>query len=140
MCYLGDFQLGDRLPIKVLCTNAAGLPISPDEAPTASFYAAGSATAAFSVALPAADPTDATGLFLLAVHLDGRLSEGNYAVQLAWTVSGSPRAELRKFTVIPGGNKDGAVVAMYHYRRPHADFLIQQTDGRKLLRGANPTI
>lgn len=138
--YLGDFQRGDRLPLKVLCTNAAGLPVNPDEAPTATFYAAGSTTPAFSVALPPADPVDATGLFLLAVHLDGRLSEGYYGVQLSWVVSGSPRAELRKFCVIPGGNKDGAVVSMYHYRRPHADFLIQQTDGRKLLRGQNPTI
>lgn len=138
--YLGDFQLGDRLPVAVLCTSAAGLPQSPDEAPFASFCHADDTTPALSLALPPADPLNATGLFMLTVHADGRFKEGDWTANVSWTVSGSPRAELRRFTILPGGHKDGSIVAMHHYRRPHADFLIQQTDGRKLLRGQNPTI
>lgn len=138
--YLGDFQLGDRVPLTVFCTNASGAPVSPDAAPAVSIFLEGASAPAFSMRLPPADRVNTPGLFLHALHLDGRFTTGEYVAHVSWLASGAARATLLRFGVLPGGHADGAVIAMYPYRRPHADFLVQQTDGRKLLRGRNPVV
>lgn len=138
--YLGDYQLGDRLPLEVFCQNAAGLPVEPDAAPVATVYAGSATTSVVSQLLPPADRFGAPGLFQHTMHLDGRFNTGRYNVLFSWLASGSPRVSLARFYVLPNGNAAGAVIAMTHYRQPQAEFLVQQLDSGRLVKGRNPRL
>lgn len=138
--YLGDYQLGDRLPLEVFCQTAAGLPVEPDDAPVATVYAGSSTTSVVSLALPPSDRFGAAGLFQQTVHLDGRFNTGRYNVLFSWLASGSPRVSLARFLVLPGGDARGAVIALAFYQQPQAQFLVHQTDAGRLLRGRNPRL
>lgn len=137
--YLGAYQLGDRLPGAILCRGSTLLPVAPDLAPTANIYSVSAGPVA-QYSLPPADRPGATGLFARAIHLDARFSVGRYAVHYSWLVSGAARASCDVFDILTGGHADGAVIALYPYHCPHAEFLVQQLDSRKLVKGRNPTV
>jgi hypothetical protein len=138
--YLGRFQLGDRLPLVVLTRDGSGQPELPDAAPGAALYPPGATAPAVSLELPPADPIGSPGLFLHALHLGRLFAAGEYRVRYSWTAGGLPRSATGSFTILPGGHPDGTVIAMYRFRRPHADFIIQQLDGGVRVKGRNPTV
>lgn len=80
------------------------------------------------------------GFFGHTIHLDNRFAVGRYGVRYSWTVSDASRMLLDTFDVLENGNGDGVVIAMYHFHRPHAEFLVQELDSRKLIKGRNPTV
>jgi hypothetical protein len=130
--FIGAYQLGDRVPLAVL-TDAL-----PAAAPVAVVH--GETGPVYSTLLPQIDRAGAPRLFTRSVHLDARWTPGYYSVQYAWTVAGSGRALVDTFQVLPNGHRDGAVIALYAYHRPHADFLVQQVDSGKIVKGRNPSI
>lgn len=137
--YLGEFMLGDRVPLGLMCQEPTGLPVLPDAAPYASVMNT-DGEIAVSLRVPPQDVATAPGVFGIALHLDSRFSIGRYSAHYSWTDGGESRVGVDVFDVIPGGHPDGAIIALYPYHRPQAEFLIQQTDGRKLLKGRNPTV
>jgi hypothetical protein len=137
--YLGQYQLGDRLPIRVFCSDSDDLPVEPDEAPRACLRNA-SGVAVPDLWIPPLNRSGSPGLFQYPLHLDARFSTGYYAVEISWKVSGSPRATVVQFQIVAGGDPEGAVLSMYAFSRPHAEFLVYQTDSAKIHKGRNPSV
>lgn len=137
--YLGQYQLGDRVPIRVFCSDADDLPVEPDEAPRANIANA-SGVAIHSLWLPPLSRTLSPGLFQHPLHLDARLATGFYRVELSWKVSGNARAAVDQFEIVDAGHEAGSVISMYAFSRPQAEFLVYQTDGKKLYKGRNPSV
>jgi hypothetical protein len=94
--YLGQYQLGDRLPIRVLCSDADDLPVEPDEAPRACVRNV-SGVAVPDLWLPPLDRTSAPGLFQYPLHLDARFATGYYVAEISWKAGGNPRATACSF-------------------------------------------
>lgn len=137
--YIGSYQLGDRLPVSVLCQDGDGLPTLPDAAPHVSFYKSAGGPV-MTAAVPPADERAARGLFASSVHLDERFAAGSYVAEYSYTLSGSAVVSTDVFTVLPNGDPGGSVIAVYHYHRPHAVFLVQQLDTGRLVKGRNPSV
>lgn len=136
MRYAGSQSLGGRIHLGVACVSGQA-PVTPDAAPVAVVQdSSGDVVAAY--ALPPADPSSARGVFATAVHLDRRYAAGSYTAHVSYTVGGAARSEAVGFEVLPGGHPDGAVIAGYHYHRPHAEFQVLQLDSGKLFKGRNP--
>lgn len=136
MRYAGSQPLGGRVHLGVACA-AGQTAAAPDAAPVAVVRnSAGSVVASYT--LPPADPAVARGLFARAVHLDRRYAVGTYTAEVSYAVGGAPRLDALAFEVTAGGHPDGAVVAGFHYHRPHAEFQVLQLDSGKLFKGRNP--
>jgi hypothetical protein len=137
--YRGLYQLGDFVNLAVLTTDSAGLPAAPDAAPKVDIYDSSSVVVA-GQGVPAIDRTIVTGLFGLRLPLDGKFSPGQYTAVYRWTVGAFSGQETDTFEVLPGGHPDGAVVAAFYLDKPHARFIVQQTDAGKIVRGRNPEV
>jgi hypothetical protein len=140
--FRGFSQLGDRVVITVLATDADGAVSLPAAAPWVSLYHdSDSGAPRFSTQLPPVDPVKSPGLFARALHLDQRFPTGYYSALAFWLDgSGNARVQRDSFVILPGGHGDGAVIGMYFYTRPHANFLVQHLDSGKLVRGRNPAV
>jgi hypothetical protein len=138
--YLGSYQLGDRVGLVVDCHRPGAVAELPDAAPVATIVGP-SGTAVRTLAVPPPEPISQPGLFTFGLHLDGRFAPGRYAVRFSYTVLGATRVpKLATFEVLPGGDPDGAALAMYHFQRPHAAFLVRQLDSGKIVKGRNPRV
>lgn len=135
--YRGRKSIGDELLLSVQTATAAGVPSLPAASPTARVYD-NSGTLVLSKAIPVADSGDVTGLFAYTLFLDGRFSTGAYSVIYRYSVSGDVLQQTDTFDVIAGGQARGTVFAMYDYRRPEADILIEATSGGQLTNQRNP--
>lgn len=136
---LGSYRQGERMPLTLQCRAASLAPVLPLTAPRATVQG-GPASVRYVFLLPPVDPAHAAGLFGLVMHLDRRFQPGRYGVRFEFDDAGSPRARAASFTVLPGGNPDGSVIAMYALHRPEAEFLLQQLDSGKLVKGRNPSV
>ena len=70
----------------------------------------------------------------------GALGVGHYGVTFGYSVGGSARLDAATFEVVAGGHADGAVLAMTHYERPHAAFLVHQAESGTRVFGRNPWV
>lgn len=134
--YLGRFQLGDRMAIPLLTTDADYAPDLPAAAPVLKLYGPSGATVVVEYKMPPVDKVNYPGLFMIPVHLGPLFSVGQWEAVM-WYDSAQQTAN---FDIIAGGNSDGHVIALHWYQRPHADFLVQQLDSRKIVKGRNPTV
>ncbi len=135
--YLGRYQQGEEALIVLLCSSTADVPVLPDAAPVADvsgdgFFVSG-------IALAVMDPAAAPGLFYARLYLDSRFS-GRCTVTLRWLVSGVLHAREAVFEVAPGSDPSGGVLALHYYRRPQAEFLVQQRSGGGIYKGKNPRL
>jgi hypothetical protein len=139
--YLGRYQQGEELPLRVQCVDAAGAPADPAAVPAATVYRDGATpTLLETVALAAQLRGVEVGVFGRP-HFLGPLyaTAGPHKVLYRWQDAGGVAHCLPAyFTLLPGGDADGAVIALAYAERPDARYLIYQTDGGRLVRGRNP--
>lgn len=133
------YQLGEEVPLTVLCTDAAGSPVDPDACPRATVYPE-SGTPAADFALPILDAQATTGLFSGRLYLGDDFSEGRYTAVFRWLAGSHHGSSVASFEVLPGGSPTGQVIALYHYERPHAGFLVQQRSSGRIYKGKNPRV
>lgn len=140
--YLGAYQLGGRVALTILCHDANGVPLAPDAAPRVSVHGGQSNVFIAAFDAPPLDRPNAPGLFQMVLHLGGRFPVGYYEAFYTYSVglgSNNP-VEHDSFQVVAGGDPRGAVLALYALNKPHAQFLIQQCDSGKILKGSNPSV
>ena len=65
---------------------------------------------------------------------------GQYVILYNYNAGAFFGVETDDFTVVAGGSDKGATLAMYFFRRPQADFLIQQKESGQVTRGKNPNV
>ena len=136
--YKGRFALGDRVPLTVQCRNNNGTASEPASAPLAMIYSDSGFVA--SQLMPIVDRYGIVGFFEYELLLDGRFSAGQHTVIYHYTISGTPFAAQQDFTVAAGGQIDGQILGMYYYAKSGADYLLQPTDGGRLIRKRNPRV
>jgi hypothetical protein len=135
----GRYQLGEEIPLSVLCVDADGAPANPSVAPHMDIYRGATQVLAGKL-LPQLDPGGATGLFGLRLFLGADFSEGRHTVVYRYLTGSYLGQQTEEFEVVAGGHRDGAVLAMHWYERPHARFVVQQLDSGKLVKGRNPRV
>ena len=137
--YCGRHFQGTEVSLSVLCKSASDVPVAPDAAPSIDVYSS-TAKVLAAKTIPPIDRYGLTGLFGLRLFLDARYAAGLYTVVYRWVSGSFKGTQLDDFEVLPGSSADGTPIATYLYKRPHADFLVQQLDSGELLRGRNPTL
>jgi hypothetical protein len=136
--FLGRAQQGETLIFFLQCLDADEVEASPSAPPQIKIWNPAGALA-LSGLMPAFERFQSTGLFYFNLFLGSSYSTtGNWAATFDYTVSAHHGFQSDTFEIIPGGHADGHVVGMYHYRRPHADFLVHQTESGTLVKGRNP--
>lgn len=130
MSWLGEYFLGEWVPVPVTCVNSSGAIANPSAAPTLSIYKADDTpiTGANDVTMPPFAQGEQTGFFKRDVQLDSNFSAGRYNCLIEYTVGGSAKVETHSFRVMAGGNAKGAYVALWYYPRPHANYIVGQLD------------
>ncbi len=137
--YRGIKQLGEEVPLGVLCRSTSGVPADPDACPRVDVYGpSGQVVAGRGV--PILDPAATTGLFQGRIFLDETYGVGTFLVVYRWASSGTPLCETDTFEVAAGGGASGAVIAIYNYERPHANHLVQHRTAGRLYKGKNPRL
>ncbi len=135
--YRGAYQLGETVGLCVLCRNSAGVPADPDAVVVVDIHGeAGEHVSGRR--LPVLDRAATTGLFAGSVYLDDTFAAGEYLAVYRWDISGTRGESTDTFRVVAGGGASGQVVALHHYERPHAEFLVQQRADGNLYKGKNP--
>ena len=140
MANLGRKQLGDWIPLQVVCLNASKFPADPDAAPTLTAYdSAFSVVTGFDdVRLSPRHREAAPGHFSLQLQVDSNFSAGHYTVLYEWTIGAHTGKQVDHFEVVAGGNEKGAYTAVYDFRTPHAQYVVGETDNEKIEWRRNP--
>lgn len=137
--YLGRYQQGQSVHLFLLTRTPARVPTVPDDVPGFDVYDQAGAKVE-SGKLPVEDRYVQTGLFHLPLFLGQGYAAGQYRVAYRWAISGTTYQADAGFEITPGGHADGAVLAAFYYRRPHADFVLQQLESGSITKGRNPTV
>ena len=135
----GRFQLGQFVTLGVQCTDVNDTPTLPTAPPQMEIWQ-GSTIVIAAKEIPIVDRYRITARFGFRQPLDGRFAAGTYLASYTYTVGSLGVFEIDSFEVVAGGNADGAAIAMTQFDRPHARFLIWQTDMRKILYGRSPRL
>lgn len=137
MSFLGEYQLGERVPLSLVTVDANDTPTLPDAAPQADVYS-GSALVA-SVKLPVVDL--ARRVFGLRLPLASGFATGAYDVAFRWFLSGTENGTTARFEVRAGGHAEGSVIGLTYFlpnlERPS---LVFQTDGGFVGAYRNPRV
>lgn len=132
-------QLGQDLPITILCKNATGVPSDPDVAPVLSIYSS-SAKKLSGESMPVLESAATTGLFKAVIYLDERFSEGKHTAVVRYKVSSHHGMEVIPFRILPGGSATGQVISMFRFDLPHLTYLINQRSSGRIYKGKNPRV
>jgi hypothetical protein len=136
--YLGRHRQGEVITLPLLCTDSDRAPVSPSSHPVVYVYNE-AGTKLLSGRMAVADRYQATGWFSHRLTLGGDFDPGHYRVIYHYGAASAAYAKSAHFEVV-AGHEDGPVIAMTHYRRPHAAFLVHQAeDGTRVL-GRNPSV
>lgn len=133
--YNGRTENGFELRLHVQCKTAAGIIVEPDSIPTVDIWNAGSKV--FSGQMFPEERLNATGLMVCPVYL-AAFTVGTCQCIFRWTYQGFNGVKLGYFEIVPGGNDDGSVIAMFYFETPPGRFLVHQTDRGILKMGKNP--
>jgi len=137
MSNLGRFQTGQTIFLSLQVPGA----VVPDDVPTITVTAPGPTVVLADKEIPVKDPFNAKGLFHFPLFLGlDYLVTGDYTIDYTWTVASVPDTAQDTFTIVGGGHPDGQVMSMYFYHRPHADFVVHQTELGKISAGRNPKV
>jgi hypothetical protein len=136
---LGTIQQGQELPLAVHARTATGLPDLPADNPVASVHRP-DGTLVARVRMGCDQQGVVTGFFRHPLFLGaGFETAGLYSVSYSWEDSlGNACGSVGQFLLRPGGDEEGAVIALQAARRPHATYLIRQSDSATISRGKNP--
>lgn len=137
MSYLGGYQLGDSIPLRLTC-RASEAPAMPDNPPQAKVFSG--TTVVASHLMPIEDRYAVTAQFAYPLFLDGTFSAGQYTVVYYYAISGTPHIETDSFDVLPGGSVNGSVVSSYFFERPQANYVVKAQEDGNVTWGRNPTI
>lgn len=138
MSWIGEYQLGDSLPLRIRVTDANGAPTLPDNPPRAIVSSSGGQVE--SLLLPIRDRSDETAFFQTTVILDGKYETGKHSIQYLFTISGTQKSTLDEFNILPGGDPTGTGIAMEFFGVSPNRFLLVQNDGGQLVKKKNPRI
>lgn len=111
----------------------------PDDVPRARVYEANN-TLVGQYDLPILDQYTQVGLFLFPLFLGNGYATGNYNVLYTYDVASFSGLEVGTFDIVAGGHVDGHILAATFYKKPHADFIVYQTETGKIKSGRNPTV
>jgi len=136
--YLGRFQLGSWVPLRVRCVHSNLYAVNPDSAPDYVVYS-DTFRDVTSGSLPPKDKDNLAGLFEDSIFL-GSLDTGFYTVRYSWTAGSHKGASLDNFEIIGGGDPSGSYTAMHFYGPPHADFIVGQLDSDTVDKRRNPRV
>lgn len=137
---LGRFQLGDFVPLSLNATTATGSPSAPSANPTAAIYdlTASPPSLVDTVQMVICDRYQQTAFFQTLHRLSSSYSATKfYAVCYAWN-SGTALIKTEYFSVVAGGDSDGAVIGSIGYHRPDGERVVYLRDGGKLVFSRGP--
>lgn len=137
--FIGYYQLGDILPLRVHCVDSANQDYEPDAVPSVHIYDS-SGNADWSGQIPIDDRQNVTGYFRFRLNLSSAFNTGRYTILYNYIIDSTNYAKIEEFEIIAGGDNEGNGFAMHFFRQPAADFVLLQTDGGLLKKLANPTI
>ena len=130
MFYLGRFQPGQNVPISVTTTAP------PDRPPIAVVRDPnGNVVATIALAMRGGNLVFGCDFFLGSAAI-----LGTYTIGYSYVVAGTPGTATGSFDVIIGGDLGGAVIALYAYARPEAQYVVAQLSSGMLAMGKNPSI
>lgn len=138
--YRGRFQLGQEVPLGVLCRNASDTPTNPDAAPLVDIYNDAGSKVISGHRLPLVDRGGQAGYFARRFFLDGRFAVGRYSVVYRYVISSYIGREEDCFEVMAGGSKRGSIIGLYWFDRPQAKFLVQHLDSGQVRQSRNPRV
>ena len=136
--FLGRYRQGEPVVLTLLSHDDDGEAAPPDGPPAVTVYDDAGAKVA-SGAVPLLDRYRQPGWCGYRLRL-GALGVGHYGVTFGYSGGGSARLDAATFEVVAGGHADGAVLAMTHYERPHAAFLVHQAESGTRVFGRNPWV
>lgn len=136
---IGRYQLGTTVSIRLQCLDSDGSPAMPDAVPVIKIWNS-SGNLVINAEMPIEDKRIQLGLFRSQIFLDGNFSAGNYSGNTFYVNGSLSVLTPFWFDVIAGGNQAGQALAMAFYHRPHADFIVYQTESGQIRFGANPRV
>lgn len=135
--YRGTYQLGQSVPLTLLCVNGSDVAVNPENPPVISVSKAGTYAVRYKP-IGAISQGRQTGLFAFNLFLDGNYSAGYWNVRYFYKAGSVIQVVFDNFRVIAGGHADGAVTSLHHWERPEANFIVQVLDEGKIAKGKNP--
>ena len=138
--YRGRVQLGQEITLGVQVHDANDTPAEPTTAANGPWIEVWSTSAKVLTGktIPIQDRYGATGYFQYNLFLDARFTAGQYKCLYRFVTGTYYGLDEDTFEIVAGGNVSGALLGMAFYSRPHADFLVWQTDGGVVQKGRNP--
>ena len=136
--HLGRYRLGDLVPARIQTYDVDGVPVAPAACPTTDWYDNAGTNVMAAKSIPIQDRYGVTGVFMYEQILDARFAAGRYWILYKWSSGAFNGQELDTFEVVAGGNAQGQYISTFFIDRPHAKFLIGQTDGGVVDRIRNP--
>jgi hypothetical protein len=149
LAYRGRYYQGDEIPLGVLTTDAAGVPVFPDACPQLEIYGpAGKVAGGWTPGglggsgspVPVQDRFGTTGLFGINLLLGSLFSPGLYQATYRWTSGAHRGLALDTFEVLPGSSARGTPISMYFHDQPQANYLVRQLDSGRLVANRNPRV
>lgn len=137
--YIGRYQVGQEIPLFVLCRTADRVPTVPDSPPVAKILDA-SGDVMDAIQLPICDRYNQDGYFLIRYRLGAGFGLGSYTVETTYVLSGVPYVLISTFEVMDGGDIGGPVISLYAVERPQARYVIAQLGTGRLVQGRNPSV
>ena len=127
--YLGNFMLGQFVPITIQCVDGNGTPTLPAAAPILRIYDQDGLPVGTSKRMPIVDRVASPGLFILSMQLDSSFAVGDtLSVVIQYRIGTDFYVKTCYFAVVGGGDVKGAIISMAFYERPQAKFLVQKLD------------
>ena len=134
---LGNFFVGDSIPLSIQSLNTTPAATLPDSAPIARIYTG--STLKDSISLPICDRYKITGYFQKRHRLSSAYGAGTYSIVYDNVISSTTYRETSWFTVVSGGDADGSVIAAAAVDRPEANIILYETESGCLKAGRNPS-
>lgn len=134
--YLGRFQPGGVVKIRVATTDGSSNPVTPDAAPVATIR--DPSNAVIFTGKMAMD--GGTQVFSLNIFLGLPYPLATYTVGYSWSVGGFNGTGSDTFDVIHGGDIGGRIISMYAYDRPEARYVVAQLTSGNIVQGRNPRL
>ena len=139
--YLGRFQLGNWLNIRLQCTDINDTPAMPVDAPHLTIRRMSDGVVVYSKEMPVVEKEGtAIGLFEARVRLGSAFAGGGHTVQMAFTVGADTFIQNHGFDIVAGGNVNGTALSSHYYRRPDANHILYQVEAGRIMQGSNPRI
>jgi len=135
-CWQPAAQVGDHVDVWAAGLTPASVADWPSHAPVYMVYAQDGSTYANGF-LPRQD-WSRTGWFQYPLRMTTPGTAGVHSVLVGMSVSGSYRYYLRQFRLHPGGDADGTIIGLSHFRRPEAAHVMIETESGKIKAGRNP--